>query len=177
MEYEDVKKLREEWADYVNRRNPFSFGEEEIDLDDFKELAKRTFEVIKQAKETYLYRNCLPEDITLTLQYLELLSVFSQYTYYDNMEDESDNRIFTATCLVAEGLRDFAVFLDDIKLEENKRVYFIDDETASGNLFFYRDDYPFIEGRISDEELKKVYKYNIYEGDLTKLIELANSMI
>lgn len=177
MKFEELNELTQNWEYYVDNRNPFSFGDEQIDLDDFRELVKKTFEVIKQAKQTYIYRNCLPEDVLLTFEYLDLLSVFSQYKYYDNMEDESTDKIFTATCLVARALRNFAVYFDSCEYKENKREYFIDDETAAGNLFLRRDDFPFYLEEISDEELNKSYRYNVYNCDFTEFIELANSLI
>ncbi len=108
---------------------------------------------------------------------LDLLSKISQFTFYDNMEDESEDRIFTAVCLVAKGLRDFAVYPDAFKITQNGSLGYIPDETAAGNLYLYRDSYPYIDGEITDEELEKVYCYNVYDGDLTEFLELANSLI
>ena len=176
MKYEYVKELREAWDEYIDSRSAYSFGDEEIDTEDYKALVKKTFDVIKQAKEDYLYRNRLPEDINATMEYLDLLSKVSQFTFYDNMEDESENRVFTAVCLVAQGLRDFAVCPDAFEITQNGSRYYIPDETAAGNLYLYRDSYPYIDDEITDEELEKVYCYNVYDGDLTEFLELANSL-
>ena len=40
----------------VELRNPYIFGDEEISLSEFSELFKDTFEIIKTAKNDFIYK-------------------------------------------------------------------------------------------------------------------------
>ena len=177
MDNYDVGKVEERWGDYVDMRNSYAFCDEDIDLEDFKELVKETYDIIKAAKVKYIYSNKMPEDVRLIFDFLRMLSTLSQYTVYDDSEDESTDKIFTATTLVAQGLVSLSIWCDDIRLKDGKRVYFLDEEKAKGELLWNRLDFPYTKKQLEEGNLDKNYTYNVYEGDLTQFIELANRLI
>ena len=55
-------------------KNPYIFGEEEIDLDDFRDLVKQTFEVIKTVKNEHIFKNSYPEAGDV-IDFIELISI------------------------------------------------------------------------------------------------------
>ncbi len=174
---ERLIELIKAWDQYVYDRNLYSFGDKEISVPDFTRLAKETFEITKKAKEEYIYKKTIPEDPYETLLYLTLISFVSQYTIYDNMNDESDGNVFTVTCIVAHGLTEFARNMDTVIISENEeRTYEIDEKVSAGDLFIRRDSFRFDPENITDGEMEKVYRYNVYDADFSELEELAQKI-
>ncbi len=156
-----MKKLTQRWYEHVSRRNPYIFGAD-IDLDDFRELIKETFDVIKTVKNEYILKNT-PIEASDMFNYIELISTLSQYTTDDKiMEDESEKYSFTATIMLAEELRLYA--------SNFHNTFSNSEEISSGNLQFELNYYVILE----DGEENKIYTYNVYEGNFDEMLELAN---
>lgn len=161
------------WKDKVEHRNPYTFGEEDISLSEFSELFKDTFEIIKKAKNDFIYKGALPEDTYTTLDYLDLITALSKYITYDCVDDESESKTFTATCLVAQKLVEYATYCSGFRsLETGKYEYFDSDEIKQGSLTFLRADYPY----YSDDFFDKSYEYRIYDGNFDQILELASQL-
>ena len=160
--------LTHRWQRKVSMKNPYIFGEEEIDLEDFRDLIKQTFEAIKTAKNEYIFKNTYPEACDV-IQFIELISTVSQYGINDQtVEDESENCVFTATVLLAEELRLYANIYDCSKTNDQK-VYSDYEETAGGDLKFELSYYVDLE----EDEEDKMYTYNVYEGNFDEIMEFA----
>lgn len=151
----DIFELNLKWQNEVDNRNPYVFGEEPIDTVKFAELFKETFEAIKKHKNN-LINGVLPEDKLEIFNYTRLLCTLSQYTMYDCLEDESEHKLFTVTCEIAQELVHYGVCSDH-------------EETQKGVLRF-----PLIAGiedNIDNENLEDAFIYDIYKGDFKDIIE------
>ena len=155
-----IYKALDEWEHKVDLRNPYTCAMEEIVLADFAELFKDTYEIIKTIKNEYMHKNILPDSFT-QFEYLRLLTTLSKYMTYDIVEDESDDRKFSATCIIAQKLVEYATW----GLMDNK-------EESQGIFSFCRDDYPYY-GDIPKEPGNTYYKYDVYRADFTEVLELA----
>ncbi len=163
----NLDRLRFDWYQLYNNRNLYLCGVEKINLKDFKNLAEKTFEAIKYAKEEYIYNNKYPDNISMLFVYMGLLNYVSAYALCaDAEEDESADRTFTATCLVAKGLSFFSGTLDPQIQTENGMKYVMDEEVASGTI--YENNF--------DLNPPKRFRYNFHEGDFSEFIELAKSL-
>ena len=68
--FDGILELTSRWRRKVDMRNPYIFGEEKIDLDDFKDLLQKTFYTIKTVKNEYLFKNIYP-DAGLMLYFMD----------------------------------------------------------------------------------------------------------
>ncbi len=164
----------EAWREKVELRNLMTFGEEDISLDEFAELFKNTFEIIRYAKNEFVFKGIMPDNIYETMEYLDLLANLSKYTTYDCTEDESEDKCFTATCLIAQNLLEYATSVSVTQFYENGTAEYYDSEDEKqGILNFYRDDYQFND---DDEVSHEKYVYNIYDGDFEEVLELVSQI-
>ena len=164
----DIFTLICKWQNEVDNRNPYVFGEEPIDTNKFAELFKETFEEIKKQKND-LINGILPEDKLEIFYYISLLCTLSQYNMYDCLEDESDNKLFTATCEIAQELVHYAKTFERFEYTENGRICSDHEETQRGIFRF-----PLIAGiedNVGDENIKDAFIYDIYKGDFKDIIE------
>lgn len=169
---EKIDKLQNAWLEQVESRNSYKFATSEVCLDTFADLVKDTFEIIKYVKNQYLYASAYPEDPYDTVSYLQLLCALSQYSTYDYDGDESDDLKFTATCLVAQKLVEYAIYHSGSTNTGGTLKFFDTEDALSGKLCFFRDDYPF----FSDEFSTETYHYEVYKGDFTEVLRLAKEL-
>ena len=155
---ERIDKVLEMWNDKVDLMNAYVFGDENIELPEFAELFKQTFEIIKTVKNDHLQKNIVPQ---APFTYLRLLTTLSKYTTCDFVEDQSEDKTFTATALIAQTLVDYATF-----------EWMNNNEVNQGVFSLERDDYPYY-GGIPEETDAKNYSYNVYDGNFEEVLELA----
>ena len=161
-------KLINRWKRKVIMKNPYIFGEEEIDLDDFRDLVKQTFEVIKTVKNEHIFKNSYPE-VGDVIDFIELISIVSQYGIDDQITgDESENCAYTATVLIAEELRLYSRRYDRNQVDD-KIVYSDDEENSSGDLKFELSYYV----DLKEDEEDRMYTYNVYDGNFDEILEFA----
>ena len=166
--FDGIFKLIGRWKRKVNMKNPYVFGEEKIDLDDFKDLLQKTFHTIKTVKNEYIFKNIYPNAGDM-INFIELISVLSQYGVNDQtVGDESENCTFTATVLLAEELRLYATFWN-VNWVEDKKVYFDNEDFSLGVLKFELDYYV----DLQEDEENKIYTYNVYDGNFDEILEFA----
>ena len=169
--FDGILELTSRWRRKVDMRNPYVFGEEKIDLDDFKDLLQKTFYTIKTVKNEYLFKNIYP-DAGLMLYFMGLISFLSQYALDDQtLGDESENCAFTATVLLAEKLRFYALTFRFNRVDE--QVVFSDYEDLTGDLEFKLSDYV----ELDEDEEDKICIYNIYDGNFDEILEFAKRFV
>ena len=155
-----INKALVEWENKVDLRNPYTFADEDVVLADFAEMFKDTYEIIKTVKNEYMHKNILL-DSYIQFAYLRLLTTLSKYTTYDIVEDESENLKFSATCIIAQKLVEYATWGT------------VDNEDEAKGIFsFSRDDYPYYDD-MPEESDDKYYEYDVYGADFTEVLELA----
>lgn len=168
-------KLECKWRNKVDLRNPYVFGEEPIDLKEFAELFKETFEAIKEAKQNYV-NGIFPEDKLEIFEYIEMLCQLSKYTMYDCLQDESEENFFTVTCLIAQQLLEYANNFECYEYTEEGRNFFDNEDTEKGILKFFI--YPEInedsENPMLDSEEPTIFTYDIYKCDFTEIIKFVS---
>lgn len=155
---ERIDKVLDMWENKVDLRNAYIFGDENIELPEFAELFKQTFEIIKNVKSEYMQKNIVPQE---AFTYLRLLTTLSKYTTCDCVEDQSENKTFAATALIAQTLVDYATFEWKNNDEENQGIFSLD-----------RDEYPYY-CDVPQKTDNKFYSYNIYDGNFEEILELA----
>ena len=163
-----ILKLIDRWIEKVTMRNPYLFGKEKIDLDDFKDLLQKTFDTIKTVKNEYIFKNIYP-DAGDMLRFIALISRLSQYALDDQILcDETENCAFTATVLLAEKLRRYASAFQFDRVDE--QVVFSDHEDyLTGDLELKLSDYVYLD----EDEEDKICIYNIYDGNFDEILEFA----
>jgi len=101
----NMNEIIAEWSNWVEMKNPYQFGDP-IDMEDFQSLLKTTFKWVRKIKNDILNNQSNTTDI---LNYVEVVSLMSRYTPDTCTEDESEEKLFTATCLLASALVDFCI--------------------------------------------------------------------
>ncbi len=157
---ERIKDLNEKWDKYVENKNAYSSGNEEILLNDFAELVKNTFEVITNVKMNYIEKQVMPENTWNVHSYLELISLLSEYApNYDIFEDKSRDLVFSVTYMIVDSLKFYATYPD---------------VTISGLLWIYPEYYSLREDAHID---KDEFIYDIYDADFSELFEFAKALL
>lgn len=101
----NIVQIIAEWSNWVEMKNPYQFGEP-IDMEDFQSLLKTTYIWASNIKRDILNNQSNSSDI---LNYVEIVSVMSRYIPDTCIEDESEEKLFTATCLLTSALVDFCI--------------------------------------------------------------------
>lgn len=167
-----IRNVNKHWKHWVYMKNLYTFGEGEIYLEEFAQLVKETFEIIKTVKNEFIYKESYFGNASDMLEYMELLTCISKYDIYDCVDDESKAKCFTATCLVAQQLCDYAVSPHGFEIIDGESRCFDSDEEMAGVFTFYRIDYPYLE----EEPDNKVFRYDVYKGDFSEVIDLASQL-
>lgn len=110
----------------------------------------------------------------------KLISVISQYIPDTCTNDESDNHLFTVTCMLAEALIDFATSADDIKTVEGETILKADGKDGSHKIMYYPDgmvtvykNEPTGDSQFSEyNDGYLVYDFDI--GDYSEFVDYAN---
>jgi hypothetical protein len=166
--FDGIFKLIGRWERKVHMKNHYIFAEEEIDLDDFRDLLQKTFDTIKAVKNEYIFKNIYP-DAGDMINFIELISVLSQYGIDDQtVGDESENCAFTATVLLAEELRLYASQWH-LDRADGQAVYSDFEDSLTGDLRFELSYYV----DLKEDEEDKMYTYNVYDGNFDEILEFA----
>ena len=167
-----IGKVNIAWEEQVELRNQYKFAAVDVCLDSFAVLVKDTFEAIKYVKNQFIYNSLYPEDPYDVVSYFQLFSNIAQYSTYDYDGDESENYKFTATCLIAKKLVEYAIWSDGAMRKDGTLKFFDSEETLSGELVFLRADYPYRDDEVNDD----IYRYNVYDGDFSEVLKLAKEL-
>lgn len=160
------------WKREVNMKNPYVFGDEEIDLDDFRDLLQKTFDIIKTVKKEYIFKNICASAGNM-INFIELISVLSQYGVNgQTVSDESENCAFTATVLLAEELR---LYASEYQLErvDGQAVYSDYEDSLTGDLRFELSYYVY----LNQDEEDIMYTMAISKMFLNLLSELRHKVL
>lgn len=169
----NIFDLISRWDKMVSMKNLYAVNEEKIIPTDFSDLVKQTFDVIKKAKNEYIYQNKYPECTQDVFSFLYLISTVSQYCADDGLvEDSGENKIYTAIRLITEELLSYAKWPGDMRNENGKEIYFDKEKELNGTLEFLSSDYIDVQEDYED----KTYSYNVYEGSFDEILELTQKM-
>lgn len=174
--HEYYQDIVEDWNDLVYMKNPYQFGEE-IDMDEFLAVLKKSYEWICKLKGKFLNGQSNADEI---FAFSKLISVISQYIPDTCTNDESDNHLFTVTCMLAEALIDFATSADDIKTVEGETILKADGKDGSHKIMYYPDgtvtvykNEPTGDSQFSEyNDGYLVYDFDI--GDYSEFVDYAN---
>ena len=161
--FDNLYHLQCRWEEQCSLKTAYTFGEEDIDLNDFHNLIKESYDLIKAVKENYIYKNvCIDkEDL---FEFMELISNISQYAFNDNsICDNSENCAFTATTILAERLRTYAICYT---MEERA----FKDSPNDGVGVFY------LQVVFDENENPKWLTYNVYEGNFDDVLKCAKQI-
>lgn len=174
--HEYYQDIVEDWNDLVYMKNPYQFGEE-IDMDEFLAVLKKSYEWICKLKGMFLNGQSNADEI---FAFSKLISVISQYIPDTCTNDESENHLFTVTCMLAEALIDFATSADDIKTVEGETILKADGKDGSHKIMYYPDgmvtvykNEPTGDSQFSEyNDGYLVYDFDI--GDYSEFVDYAN---
>lgn len=174
--HEYYQDIVEDWNDLVYMKNPYQFGEE-IDMDEFLAVLKKTYEWICKLKGKFLNGQSNADEI---FAFSKLIYVISQYIPDTCTNDESENHLFTVTCMLAEALIDFATSADDIKTVEGETILKADGKDGSHKIMYYSDgmvtvykNEPTGDSQFSEyNDGYLVYDFDI--GDYSEFVDYAN---
>lgn len=143
----DINEIHTEWSNWVDMKNPYQFGNP-MDMKDFQSLLKATYKWARKIKYDILNNQSNTTDI---LNYVTVVSLMSRYIPDTCTRDESEEELFTATCLLASGLVDFCTNnvvqtndLPEIVCWTEQRgdlIYNFDKEDYTDFLNYNVDDY------------------------------------
>ena len=158
-----ISDLQKNWEEQCSLKIGYALGEENINLDDFRDLIKETYELIREVKEKYIFKNvCLGQETLF--EFISLICTISQYALTEeSIFDKSENYIFTATTLLANTLKEYAIgwkILEDILFKNS----------SSDGIFDFSD----ITDELDNEIDLKSYTYDIYEGNFSEILEFAS---
>ena len=156
-----MKNLNEiflKWYAMLENKEAYAFGDEEIDLDDYKLLVKETYYTIRDMHviiESGDYSSITPEDMRTYLDMLTCIASYSAICFTDNSADNT----FALTRFLAVSLQDLG---------------------ANYSFYLNNEDYDFEEGIMSTEEgfnygRDRVLYYDVNEGDIADYLELAKA--
>ncbi len=174
--HEYYQDIVEDWNDLVYMKNPYQFGEE-IDMDEFLAVLKKSYEWICKLKGKFLNGQSNADEI---FAFSKLISVISQYIPDTCTNDESENHLFTVTYMLAEALIDFATSADDIKTVEGETILKADGKDGSHKIMYYPDgmvtvykNEPTGDSQFSEyNDGYLVYDFDI--GDYSEFVDYAN---
>ena len=162
------------WEEHIDLRFDYASGDAFIPINEFPALFQITFEVIREVNNKYLFESIATKDPTDMMSYMSLLTFISKYVVYDRVEDNSLNKYFTVTSVIAEKLLDYATRVGEYHHPDNDTVVYRDtDEEHRGIFEFWSDDYPPYEA-VGGERTKHFYK--IYFRDFSDIAALAAKM-
>ena len=98
-------RILRKWNDMVWMKNLYMFGEIEIDMDEYTKLVKDTYDLIWEYKEVFKTGQIEEREV---FEYSDLVTSMARYVTDDSMQEQSENFIFTVTCMIARALVDFA---------------------------------------------------------------------
>ena len=140
-------------------------------------VLKKSYEWICKLKGKFLNGQSNADEI---FAFSKLISVISQYIPDTCTGDESDNHLFTVTCMLAEALIDFATSADDIKTVEGETILKADGKDDSHKIMYYPDgmvtvykNEPTGDSQFSEyNDGYLVYDFDI--GDYSEFVDYAN---
>lgn len=155
----ELQQINDDWVELNNAKSDFLIGNDQILLDDFRNLVKQTYNIILEV------HNCLSESDFDGLSkedmcdYFNLISLISAYGA-PCFFNESNGTDFIATRLIAQTLADYA---------SNISLYKDDEE----ELF---EEYILTSFDGFDIGLDKEIKYDVESGDISDFVELAEKL-
>lgn len=165
IDFNEGSNIAEKWYNWASDANPYIFGEKELDKEEFRHLIEETYLFFKKVnrsldvpwKEDEIKTN------KRNVQYMhEVLSFIGEYVAEQCTEDESEDKVFTASCLVARALVNFAIKDYDEYYDGGKEP-----------LLYYHPEWWIYDIMDSSNEDYRVYSYDYNDGDMSDMLILA----
>lgn len=175
--HEYYQDILNEWGDLVYMKNPYQFGEE-IDMEKFTSVLKQTYEWICELKGKIISGQSNADEM---FAFSKLISVMSQYIPDTCTDDESENHLFTVTCMLTEALLDFATSAGDIKTVEGETIVTADGKNSPNKIMYHPN------GMITVYKIESTgnsqfsayndgfLTYDFNNGDYSEFVNYANS--
>lgn len=139
-----------DWNWFVDNKNPLAFTEIEIEPKEFAKLVKYSYELI------YAIADRIAESkIDHLGEFINIISLMSEYSAEWPAEDESEDKFFTVSRLIAKDLAILGSYPYIDRLGEKNGVI----NSEVGSMYCY----------------EKECKFNVEEGDFSEYIALAKS--
>lgn len=153
----DLTKLVDDWAILLDAKPDFVYAEDEINMEEYLELVKQTYDAISDVyKEISDEKNLSPDDLMGYFNLLEEISMYAAPCY----TDESINHSFGVSRIIAEELA--AIAANFLYAKEDKEEPFKDGVLASFTGF--------------ECEIERVLYYDVNKKDLSDFQELADKI-
>ena len=98
-------KILSKWNEFVYLKNPIMFGETKIDMDGYTKLLKDTYDLIGEYKDIFKSGQIEEREV---FEYTNLVTSMARYITDESFVEQSENFIFTVTCMLARALVDYA---------------------------------------------------------------------
>lgn len=134
----NISEIKTAWFDLAEEKNSYQFGEDPIDMENFKTLLKETYIFISSIKNDILNNKSKPVDI---LDYIELISIMSRYIPDSCAADESEENLFTVTCLLTSALVDFSYEAYNNSSDTSAEIVFLPEVGSKLVYNFNEEDY------------------------------------
>lgn len=134
----NIDEIKNAWFDLAETKNSYQFGEDPIDMKNFQFLLKKTYNFISTVKKDILDNKTNSTEI---LDYVELISIMSRYVADTCAADESEEYLFTVTCLLTSALVDFSFQPYDNSVDSIPKVVFVPEVGSQLVYNFDNEDY------------------------------------
>ena len=153
----DISIIYDRWKAMWYDKEEYAFGDEKVDLDNFRNLVRETYSLVKEMHikiDKCDYSGVSPK---IMRDYIDLVSVISLYAA-PLCIDESENHSFAVTRLLSFDLADLG---------------------ANYSFYMNDKDEPLVDGIITSSEgfsygMDHETHYDINKGDLSEYEELAS---
>ncbi len=115
----DIQPLYDDWTELASAKPDFLFGNDELLMDDFKDLVKSTYEVIREVHEALYEENYDVLDPDTMRDYFNLISMISTYASPCFINETNENTFVTSR-LIAQSLADYAANYSIYKEDEGE---------------------------------------------------------
>ena len=166
IDLNEGRNLARLWYETVFDANPYIFGEKEFERDLFRYLIEDTYNYFKKVKDSLNspWKEDELQDYKENAQRMfEIISYIGEYIAEQPTQDKSEDKVFTASCLVARALIEFA-------------RHDIDEYYSDGRkepLLYYHPGWWKYEIMDSSNKDFRFYSYDINDGDMSDMIILA----
>ena len=162
---DEGRNIAKMWYYRTFDANPYVFGEKDFDKEDFRSIIEKTylfFKGVKESLNTPWDEKNAEENKKNVQSMFEILFYIGEYVAEQPMEDESEDKIFTASCLIARALMLFA--------KHDINEYYDGGEEP---LLYYHPEWWKYTIMSKTSEAYRVYTYDFRNGDMSDMLTLA----
>lgn len=167
-DYKKYTKIQSEWYQLIEQKNAYLFNELEVDFVFYKKLIRYTYIWLDEVCNKIFIEENKYKKMSWVTELIDVVSLIKAYSIIDVSCEETNE--FKATVIIARLLWNEASFTIPYGRERGGNIAtditgILSTCILDGEVGYYDD--------LSDEELVKVYSYDINEGDFSEMLELA----